>query len=144
MALEFPRKGQVIHYGYLWRREADRGVEHGTKPRPSAVILAEENGRVAVVPITHSMPDKTSSAIEIPHQVKQRLQLDDERSWIVTSEINVFRWPGYDLVPLPSGGFVFGTLPPGLTKRVLDRVTQNILSGRLVQVSRDATKDRDR
>jgi hypothetical protein len=32
--------------------------------------------------------------------LKRRLNLDDKRSWVITSELNRFIWPGYDLRPL--------------------------------------------
>jgi len=41
-----------------------------------------------------------TTAIEIPQHIKQQLGLDTEISWVVTSEVNVFSWPGYDLVPI--------------------------------------------
>lgn len=55
----------------------------------------EEDGSsvVRVLPITHTPPCNPDDAIEIPRPVKQRLQLNDERSWIVLNESNrLFGW----------------------------------------------------
>jgi len=38
-------------------------------------------------------------AVEISHETKRRLGLDDDRSWIVLTEANRFAWPGPDLRP---------------------------------------------
>lgn len=38
-----------------------------------------------------------AAAIELPAHVKRDLGLDRERSWIVTREVNQFRWPGPDV-----------------------------------------------
>ena len=56
--------------------------------------------------------------IEIPRRVKEHLGLDDERSWIVLDEFNVFTWPGFDLRPIKDrGGRVdYGFLPPKLSR----------------------------
>jgi hypothetical protein len=140
MAIEFPHAGQVINYSYLWRNEADEGREEGRKNRPCAVVLAQEAGRVVLAPITHSPPQAGSTAIEIPQQIKRQLGLDNETSWIVTSEVNAFSWPGYDLVPINRsnpGEIVFGTLPASLTKLILKRIKANALAKRLDHIDRD-------
>jgi len=140
MAIEFPHAGQVINYSYLWRNEADEGREEGSKNRPCAIVLAQEEGRVVLAPITHSPPQAGSTAIEIPQQIKRQLGLDNETSWVVTSEVNVFTWPGYDLVPINRGNpsdIVFGTLPASLTKLILKRIKANALAKRLNHIDRD-------
>ena len=49
--------------------------------------------QLLVAPVTHSEP-KSGEGIEIPPPVKRHLGLDRERSWIVTTELNRFNWPG--------------------------------------------------
>jgi hypothetical protein len=123
-----PQPGLVIRYSYLWQSEAATGQEEGTKDRPCAVVIAvqDEQGRrrVYALPITHAPPAVAAEAIEIPPLVKVRLGLDGERSWIVVSEANVFRWPGPDLRFQPGRGSdsaVYGFLPPGFFRVVRDR-----------------------
>jgi len=123
-----PQPGLVIRYAYLWRREARAGQQEGTKERPCAVVLAHkhEGGetRVYVLPVTHSPPEKDDEAVAMPASVKQRLRLDEERSWIVVSEANLFTWPGPDLRFVPGKGLesaAYGFLPPALFKVVRDR-----------------------
>ena len=95
----------MIRYSYLWLSEHREGREEGVKDRPCAVVLAlvdaDGETRVTVLPITHSSPTDLSTAIELPPETKRRLGLDADRSWIVVSEGNEFVWPGPDLPPSP-------------------------------------------
>ena len=109
-----PVPGLVIRYSYLWRSEHERGREEGVKDRPCAVVLALPGKSIVVLPITHSPPPKDEAALEIPEQIKQRLGLDSERSWVVLTEANLFSWPGPDLRPRVNGDLstvVYGLLP---------------------------------
>jgi hypothetical protein len=96
-----PVPGLVIRYAYLWEEAALAGREEGEKDRPCAVLLAhrEEDGRVRVyaLPITHSAPARPGHGVEIPRAVKEHLGLNDDRSWVILTEANVFFWPGPDL-----------------------------------------------
>jgi hypothetical protein len=128
----------VIRYAYLWKREHEAGLEEG-KDRPAAVIivLGDEPGDpvVTVLPITHAQPSDPKDAIEIPAATKQRLGLDQDRSWIVVSEANDFRWPGPDLRPVPGGApatIVYGVLPPALFQAVRTRVVSRVRAGLLL------------
>jgi len=123
-----PRPGLVVRFSYLWKREADAGREEGVKDRPCAVVIAIEGragqSRVIVLPITHSPPQPPDEGIELPHQTKTRLGLDDERSWVIVSEANDFVWPGPDLRFLPGCGpesAAYGFLPPVVFRAVRDR-----------------------
>jgi len=121
-----PFPGLVLHYSYLWHDEHRRGLEEGTKNRPCVVVLAvtSEDGDtvVTVAPITHTPPRIAGEAVEIPAATKDRLGLDEGRSWIVVNEINRFRWPGVDLLPVPGkGGYEYGVLPPGLFRHGTER-----------------------
>lgn len=116
----------MISYSYLWRSEHLAGREEGQKDRPCAIILAvatDETGQplVTVLPITHSPPVHAQDAIEIPSETKRRLGLDIDRSWIVLTEANQFRWPGPDLRRTGKAGldeFSYGYLPYLLYERV--------------------------
>lgn len=86
----------MIRYAYLWRDEHRQGRQEGRKGRPCAVILvtADDDGErnVTVLPVTHAPPTNLGLAVEIPHATKQRLGLDDERSWILLTKANRFAW----------------------------------------------------
>jgi len=74
-----------------------------------------------VAPIAHRQPLPPAGGVEIPHRVKRYLGLDDERSWIITTDLNVFEWPGVDVYPVPNsvpGTFEYGYLPPALFEKV--------------------------
>ena len=140
-----PRPGLVISYSYLWSDEADRGQVEGRKDRPCAIMVALESPQkgsrtqVVVVPITHAPPTNSGAAIEIPVRVKQHLGLDDERSWVVLDEFNVFTWPGFDLRPIKGGdGRVdFGFLPPRFFDSLIEKIKQLRREGNLKQITRD-------
>lgn len=121
-----PQPGDVLAYAYLWKHEADSGQEEGLKDRPSVVVLTtEETGRhlrVLVAPVTHSPPERPEDAIELPASVKRELGLDRARSWIVTREINSFRWPGPDVRVLDDGTPFYGAIPDWLFLRVRDSI----------------------
>lgn len=120
--------GHVFRYSYLWHWQHRQGREEGDKDRPClvlAIVAVEEDGApvVRVLPITHGEPADPNSALEIPRPVKERLRLDDERSWIVLTESNRFVWPGPDLRPVPTDtqdGY-YGPLPPNLFAEVKRR-----------------------
>ncbi len=76
---------------------------------------------VTVLLISHTPPSNPLLAVEIPDVVKRRLQLDDERSWVVLAEANRFTWPGPDLRPLRRGdaeSTAYGPLPYGLFEEI--------------------------
>ena len=129
MAFPSPEPGLVISYSYLWNSEHETGREDGTKDRPCVIVITvrDEGGRqvVTVAPVTHSAPSVPEQAVEIPLATKQRLGLDDARSWVVVSEVNDFIWPGPDMRPLPhdASRFDYGLLPPGLFRQIRDRMT---------------------
>jgi hypothetical protein len=126
MALDPPLPGQVIRYAYLWWNEARLGHEDGAKDRPCGIVLTrvttEGNTIAYVLPITHTPPRQEEYGIEIPPATKRRLGLDSERSWIITSELNRFAWPGPDIRPTDSGEYVYGYLPEKLMQLVLEQV----------------------
>lgn len=138
MAIPQPRVGMVIRHSFLF----SSGEE---KERPAVVIVAinpPSEGkpiRVAVMPITHSSPSDGSAAIEIPRRLKSHLNLDDDRSWVVVSEINEFWWPGYDLRPIPGSGgrWEYGQMPPGMITQITQRVMQLEASNRVHLEIRD-------
>ena len=124
-------------------RSSKRGQEEGLKDRPCALVLSsrDEGGDtiVAVVPVTHSPPERPEEAVEIPAVTKRRLGLDEARSWIVVSEINRFVWPGPDLRPVSRAEperLEYGFLPPALFRQVLERFEACAAARRLRAVPR--------
>lgn len=123
------RVGHVLRYSYLWHWQHLEGREEGDKDRPClvlALVVTQEDGTpiVRVLPITHTPPEQAGDAVEIPPAVKRRLQLDDERSWIVLTESNRFAWPGPDLRPLDTDNGYYGPLPPALFDEVKRRFVE--------------------
>lgn len=140
MAQGLPQPGQVIRYAYLWWNEARDGREHGVKDRPCGVVLtriSKAGNTVAyVLPITHTPPLTNEDGIEIPQSTKRRLGLDAERSWIITTELNQFTWPGPDIRPTSSGDYLYGYLPEKLMRLVLEQVRQHTRRELLKSVTR--------
>lgn len=143
MTLPEPIPGLVIRYSYLWASEFEEGREEGVKDRPCALVAAIKAGqdgetRVLVIPITHRTPTDTD-VIEIPRQIKERLGLDAERSWIVLSEANEFAWPGPDLRPVPGANLAtiaYGLLPPRFFATVRARFLAIVREGKAQRVPR--------
>ena len=131
-----PRPGLIVRYAYLWRDEAARGREEGSKDRPCVVVLAVrargDELVVTVTPITHSPPPAAARPVELPAPTKRRLGLDDARSWIVTDDLNRFVWPGPDLRPIPGrpATFAYGLLPAALYEQVRLAVLAHAREGR--------------
>lgn len=141
MVSDTPEVGLVIRHLYLWRDEQRQGHEEGRKARPCLIVHKRQNEfdetEVFICPITHTPPANPKLAKEIPLQTKQRLNLDDEQSWIITSEVNRFTWKGPDVVKTQSGAFAYGYLPATLTKVAVTQFRDNARRRRLDIVKRD-------
>lgn len=126
MRLPEPKVGSVIRYAYLWLDEARAGQHEGRKDRPTLVLalsVRRDDGEteVIVLAITHTPPRTRGDAIEIPASACQVLGLDDERAWVVTSEANLFTWPGPDLRTIPGRKpktVIYGQMPATVLKAV--------------------------
>jgi hypothetical protein len=124
-----PQIGLVIRHAYLWWNEARAGREEGRKDRPCVIVHLRANEQqeleTYICPVTHTPPEISEKAMEIPKATKTRLGLDDERSWIITTEVNRFIWPGPDLRPLPRGGYSYGLLPAAMARDLIAQVKAN-------------------
>jgi hypothetical protein len=140
VAVPTPERGLVISYAYLWQSEYEQGREEGVKDRPCVIVLVVEDSAgkpfVTVAPVTHSAPGNPAAAVEIPLATKQRLGLDDSRSWVLVSEGNRFIWPGPDLRPITPGRFDYGFLPPALFDRIKRQFEVYALAKRLQVIPR--------
>jgi hypothetical protein len=135
-----PEIGLVIHHAYLWWNEARQGREEGRKDRPCVIIHIRANEHeeleTFICPITHTPPAFPEKAMEIPRATKARFGLDDERSWIITTEVNRFIWPGPDIRPVPGGGYSFGLLPGAMARELVQRIKENAQDRSLLVVRR--------
>ena len=131
-----PQPADVISYAYLWAREAATGQEEGLKDRPSVVVVARiahaDRHEIIVAPVTHSPPERPGDAVEIPFKVKRVLGLDQERSWIVTTELNRFLWPGPDIRTAPGRDTpLYDALPEVLFDTLRAALAGHVAAGRL-------------
>jgi hypothetical protein len=123
--------GMVLSYSYLWSREHAKGETEGRKDRPSVVVLVVSRtpGDLAyVLPTsTSDLEESNPWAIEIPRSIKNRLKLDERRSWINVTEFNIFTWTGYHLRPTkllpgapepPQQTCLYGYLPNAFLEKV--------------------------
>lgn len=138
MPLPKPEPGLMIAYSYLWASQRTVGETEGRKTRPCAIVVAtsDEDGDplVYVAPVTHSKPADDEHAIELPAKLKRHLGLDDQPSWVVTTELNRFIWPGYDLKPIARNKpdtFVWGYLPTDIFNRIKQGIARNRQAQRL-------------
>ena len=140
MARPDPEGGLVVRYDYLWASEEFKYAQ-GEKRRPCAVAIplpatAALPLRALVCGITHTKPRAPSEGIEIPVAVKAKLGLDQERSWIVTSEVNIVEWSDPGIVKTPSGQWSYGFLPRALMQEVVGRILARAKAGDLERVNR--------
>lgn len=63
--------------------------------------------------------------MEIPMATKKRLRLDALPSWVITTEVNRFVWPGPDIRPAPDGRAAYGLLPAKMTYELVKRIRRN-------------------
>jgi hypothetical protein len=145
VSLPKPQPGLVIRYSYLWQAEHREGREEGVKDRPCAIVLTVESHgpdkrpRVVVLPITHTPPADSTFAVEIPLVTKNRLGLDDARSWVILSESNEFLWPGPDLrrsKGKDDNSVAYGFLPPTFYAEVKRRFVVLAEASKSVTVKR--------
>lgn len=136
-----PEPGDILCYSYLWHREAIKGQTEGLKDRPVVVVVAlrtvNERTELLVAPITHSHPQQDEDAVEIPQRVKRHLGLDQNRSWIITTEINRFFWPGPDIRPVHADGSpLYGAIPAQLFETVKAKILAAAPSSRFGMTKR--------
>lgn len=144
MAIE-PKAGLVVRYDFLWKEEADLGLDSG-KDRPCAIVLVavektDGSKDVLLCAITHSPPKKNEIAVEIPVAVSRHLGLDNEQSWIKTDQVNRLKWPRdripYGIMPARKGEWCFGMLPRALGEQVFNQLREKAHSRSLRTVDRD-------
>ena len=89
------RRGDIIVYPYLWRRQAEDNPdrEHGEKNRPVCMILTvtDKEGltHLLLLPVSSKPPSAGQTALEIPGLELRRARLTAyERGWITVSECN--------------------------------------------------------
>ncbi len=136
-----PEIGLVIRHAYLWWNEARKGREGGTKDRPCVIVHLRRNEyqeiETFIAPITHTSPEVPEKAIAIPQASKKRLGLDKEASWVITTEVNRFVWPGPDIRPVSGGGLAYGHLPAEMTRDVVQHIKANARDHSLLVIARD-------
>lgn len=136
-----PEVGLVIRHAYLWQNEARQGREEGVKDRPCVIVDAHENEygelEVLISPITHTPPTDRERALAMPPATKQRFGFDGQNSWIITTEVNRFIWPGPDIRSVPGGGPAYGLLPAKMTSALLEKIRTNARDRSIAVVRRD-------
>lgn len=124
-----PEPADVLSYAYLWADEAEKGQEEGLKDRPAVVVVARivrgDQLELMVAPVTHLKP-REGDGIEIPTPVKRHLGLDQDRSWIIATELNRFLWPGPD-IRLARGGDdpFYGEIPAKLFEELRSAIVRH-------------------
>ena len=130
-----PEPADVIHYAYLWSHEADEGRDEARKDRPVVIVVAtiraDDRVELLVAPITHSPPSPGQGML-IPSAVKRRLGLDGDPSWIITTEMNRFIWPGPDVrVAKETDTPLYGAIPASLYDKIREEILRNAGSGKV-------------
>ena len=105
----------------------------------SFLIPIREGTRVYVAPISHVQPDAANGqrGIEIPEISKRGLGLDDESSWLYTSELKHFLWPGFDLKKTSDGRDHYGIVSGNMIRAVRSNIAANAKDKKLKLLNRD-------
>jgi len=131
-----PRNGHVIHYGYLWRREFERGEESGRKTRPVCLTVvlpgAPNATRILLFPITSQPPGADRAALAIPETELRRARLRGP-AWILLDDCNTDVWETSFYVEdrTPLGRFSYAFFA-----RLRDVALRQLEAGRLRPVPR--------
>ncbi len=143
MPLPRPHPGLVICYEFLWNHEYQAGWTEGKKRRPCVIVLSVEDRMgdvvVTVAPVTHSEPSDPSHGVEIPRRLKDHLGLDQGRSWVITTDLNEFIWPGDYVFPIPGGRldqYDYGTVTQSLLTAINNRIA-DIGDGQIQRIPRN-------
>lgn len=141
MAESKPEIGLVIRHPYLWWNEARVGREEGLKDRPCVIVHTRQNEHheteVYIAPVTRTPPEAPERALQIPQATRSRLHLDAQTSWIITTEVNRFIWPGPDIRTVPGGAAAYGLLPARMTRDLVQKIKDNARDRALLIVGRD-------
>lgn len=136
-----PEVGLVIRHAYLWWNEKRIGREEGAKDRPCVIVHIRQNdfgeAEVFIAPITRTPPDNPERAMLVPTATKKRLGLDDDLSWIITTEVNRFIWPGPDIRTVPGGGMAYGPLPANMATDLVAKIRKSAVDRSISVVERD-------
>jgi hypothetical protein len=139
-----PEVGLVIRHADLWWNEARAGREEGLKHRPCVIVHTRENEHretevyiEPIAPIAHASPTVMERAMEMPKVTKSRLRLDPQTSWIITTEVNRFIWPGPDIRSAPGGRSAYGSLPATMTRDLVRQIKDNARDRSLLVIRRD-------
>ena len=142
-----PEVGLVIRYDYLWKNEEKTGRIDGAKDRPCAIILISQKGDnktrdVYVCAITHTPPRQGETAVEIPYKVAKYLNLDHERMWVKTQEVNKMKWEEnripFGVSKTPDGRWHYGMIPRALGQKIHEQALTNSKTNALNIVRRDS------
>jgi hypothetical protein len=138
-----PEIGLVIRHAYFWWSEARAGREEASKDRRCVIVHIRVNEHneteVYIAPVTYAPPESPERAMEISPATKKRLHLDDARSWIITTEVNRFIWPGPDLRLVPGVGAAYGLLPANMARDLVALVKKNAIDRKIAVVPRADT-----
>ncbi len=141
VAVPKPEIGLVIRHAYLWWNEARAGREEGVKDRPCVIVHTRQNDHgeteVYIAPVTHTPPEVLERAMQVPSATKARLRLDGRASWIITTEVNRFIWPGPDIRTVPGGAAAYGQLPASMTRDLIQQIKGNARDRSLLVIGRD-------
>ncbi len=129
--IDLPKVGHVLRYVYLFANEQKAGRDEGVKER-FVVVIAIDGKRYSVAAIT-TKGEGRANALPLPAPVATAGGVAPNSS-VVTDEINIFTWPGFDIRPLMKGkGFVAGRFPPAFT----NSLQSAILSAPHERIDRD-------
>ena len=142
-----PQPGLVVRYDFLWKEEEKAGQVDGRKDRPCLILAVKKSSQsdqereVLLCPITHTPSIAAEKAVEVPVAMARHLQLDDDRMWIKTDQLNTVVWPKKQiplgLVRVREGEYSYGKMHSKLSAQAMDNVREHLRERTLKNVRRD-------
>ena len=100
-----PEPGAIIDYGYLWGREQADGQGSAKKTRPCYIYGVKRVEDLYMVSVMAIATSSTAARVPIHPHERSALQLPDDCA-VVIEEMNVFQWPGPDIIPQADGSLM--------------------------------------
>ena len=140
-----PEHGLVIRYDFLFPEEHAQGRDSG-KDRPCVIVLAVRKNAtgsqtILVAPITHTPPQDSKDAIEIPLKLCNHLGLDSNKMWVKTDALNSFLWEDnrvpFGITLNAEKEWTYGFIPPKFYDKIIESVQQHANTQTLNSIPRE-------
>jgi hypothetical protein len=93
-------------------------------------------------PITHTEPTPPSVGIEISSEDSKESGLDDQRSWVIVSEVNKVSWSSGRFERTNFGKWEYGELPEQVMMAIREAIVARVSAGQMDVIDREQIDER--